>query len=276
MNQGAKRYLVERLTIARVRPPQVEVLSWRQQMLAGFGGAIEALRAADAMDADEAQDWNSRMHVALGLAPLEPSPPGFKGARAIFIGDGEPPTPPPVAPIAQFLELLPVLDADRQIPYGGRLQILGVERYDTAEAVTWRMAPLPDAELQYADELRAHDRDTEGLPEDERAMMRRHFLHRLSRPPLQTLTLTDDLATDYRSTGGGSSGGGNERTGRAEFAPGIPHEAATLTVHWDDLAFPVSLDSLSALLGCDFSRAGGRTVCVDRARHAEQIKDLTL
>ncbi len=211
-------------------------------MLAGFGGAIEALRAADAMDADEAHDWKGRMHVALGLAPLEPSPPGVNGARAVFIGDGERPPPTPAAPTARFLGLLPVPDADRPIPYGGRLQILGVERYDTAVAVAWRMAPLPDAEVQYADELRAHDRDTEGLPEDERTMMRRQFLHRLSRPPVGAITLTDDRATDYRSTGVGSSGGGNERTGRARFVPGIPPEAATLTVHWDDLTFPVSLE----------------------------------
>ena len=208
-------------------------------MLAGFGAAIEALGAAGAMDAGEAQDWNSRMHVALGLAPLEPAPPGLN--QAVFIGEGEPLAPPSVAPVAQFLGLLPVLDADRPIPYGGRLQILGVERYDTAVAVAWRMAPLPDAEHQYAAELRAHDRDTEGLPEHERKMMRQHFLHRLSRPPSQTLTLTDDLATDYRSTGGGSSGGGNEQTGRAQFVPGIPAEAATLVIHWNDLVFPVPL-----------------------------------
>jgi hypothetical protein len=209
-------------------------------MLAGFGGAIEALRAADAIDADEVHDWNSRMHVALGLAPLEPSPPGFKGARAVFIGEGEPPAPPPDPPVAQFLGLLPVSDADRPIPYGGRLQILGVERYDTAVSVAWRFAPLPDAELQYADELLAHDRDTEGLPEEERTMMRQHFLHRLDRPA-QKLALTDDLATDYQYAGGSASGGGNEQTGRARFFPGIPHEAATLTVHWDELAFPVAL-----------------------------------
>jgi hypothetical protein len=211
-------------------------------MLAGFGGAIEALRAADAMDADEVHDWNNRMHVALGLEPLDSLPPGFKGARAVFIGEGEPPAPPPVAPIARFLELIPVADADRPVPYGGRLQILGIERYDSEVAVAWRMAPLPDAELQYADELRAHDRDTEGLPEHERTMMRRRFLHRLSRPASQTLTLSDDLGTEYRSTGGGSSGGGNEQTGRAQFMPGIPQAASMLTVYWDGLVFPVSIN----------------------------------
>ena len=67
MNQGAQRYLAERLMVAKDRPSQIEIFQWRQQMLAGFGGAIEALRAADAMDPDEVHDWNNRMHVALGL-----------------------------------------------------------------------------------------------------------------------------------------------------------------------------------------------------------------
>ena len=212
-------------------------------MLAGFGGAIEALRAADAMDADEVDDWNNRMHVALGLEPLDPLPPGFKGGRAVFVGVGEPPPPvsPPVTPVPRFLELIPVADADRPVPYGGRLQILGIERYDSAVAVSWRMAPLPDAELQYADELSAHDRDTEGLPELERTMMRQSLLHKLGRPPGHMITISDDLGTEYWSAGGGSSGGGNEQTGRMRFMPGIPKEASTLTVHWNDLAFLVSL-----------------------------------
>jgi hypothetical protein len=211
-------------------------------MLAGFGGAIEALRAAVVMEADEVYDWNSRLHQALGLEPLEPAPPGSTGARAIFIGEGGPPAPPSVAPTARFLELLPVADADRPVPFGGRLQILRIERYDSAVAVAWRLAPPPDAELQYAEELRAHDRDTDGLPDQERTMMRQQLLHRLSRGPRHAMTLADDLGTEYRGTGGGASGSGNEQTGRSRFMPGIPPEASTLTVHWQDLAFLVALD----------------------------------
>jgi hypothetical protein len=241
MNQGAQKYLVERLMVARDRPAQIEVLQWRQQMLVGFGGAIEALRAADAMDSDEVHEWNNRMHVALGLEPLDPLPPGFKGARAVFIGEGERPVTPPPTPIARFLELIPVKNADRSGPYGGRLQILGIERYDSKVAVAWRMAPLPDSETQYAGELRAHDRDTEGLPENERMMLRQRFLHKVNRPAGFKLTLADDLGTEYRSTGGGSSGGGDEQTGRAQFMPGIPQAASMLTVRWDDLDFGVSI-----------------------------------
>ena len=241
MNQEAQKYLVQRLMIAVDRPPGIEVLQWRQQMLAGFGGAIEALRAANAMDADEVQRWMNRMHEALGLTPVEPIPPGFQGGQAMFIGEGEPPAPPPPFPVAQFLDLIPVDGADGSVPYGGRVQILGIERYDTKVAVAWRLAPLPDPEAPYAAELHAHDQDTEGLPERDRMMLRRQFLHHLNPHLAQQLTLSDDLGTEYRHTGGGSGGGMEERIGRAELRPAIPEDASELTVHWDDLAFLISL-----------------------------------
>jgi hypothetical protein len=240
MNQGAQRYLVQRLMVARDRPSTIEVVSWRQQMLAGFGGAIEALRAAEAMDADEAHDWNNRMLVALGLEPLDPLPPGSRVLRTVFIGEGEPPPRPPAVPVARFLELIPVADADREVPFGGRLQILGIERYDTKVAIAWRMAPLPDAEIQYADEVREHERDTEGLPDGERKMLRQRFLHQLDRARYH-FSLSDDLGTEYLRTGGGSGGSLEEQTGRAQFMPGVPQDASLLTVHWDDLTFPVSI-----------------------------------
>jgi hypothetical protein len=141
--------------VARDRPPQTDVLQWKQQMFGGFSGALEALRAADAMDSDEVYDWTNRMLVALGLEALDPPPPGFNGVRTVFIGDGERPAPPPTRPVARFLGLIAVRDADRELPYGGRLQILGIERYDSRLAIAWRMAPLPDAEIQYADEVRS-------------------------------------------------------------------------------------------------------------------------
>lgn len=240
MDQGAQRYLAERLSIARSRPAQIEVLPWRQQMLAGFGGAIEALQAADAMDSDEVLDWNNRMHEALGLEPLEPLPPGSNSARIVFIGEGERPPPPVLPPTARFLELIPVNDADQPISFGGRVQILGVERYDTKVAVAWRLAPMPDPEIQFGQEVLEHERDTRGLPDAERQRMRHQFLLRLGRDG-QDLRLSDDMNTEYRNTGGGSSGGGNEMVGRAQFMPALPEPASMLTVHWGDLVFPVPL-----------------------------------
>ena len=103
------------------------------------------------------------------------------------------------------------------------------------------MAKTGDCKLatDNAEELRAHDQDTEGLPEHERKMMRQRFLMHLSRPAGQTLTLSDDLGTEYRQTGGGAGGGGNEQTGRQQFMPAVPENASELTIRWDDLAFKV-------------------------------------
>jgi hypothetical protein len=239
VNQGAQRYLAERLAIARSRPEGIEVLAWRQQMLAGFGGAMEALRAAEMMSAAEVSDWSNRMHIALGLEPLEPLPPGVS-ARAVFIGEGERPPAPEPRPAARFLGLIPAQDADRPIPHGGRVQILGIERYDTKVAVAWRLAPLPDLESQFARELQDHERDTAGLPDSamERQMARRQFLSRMHRPG-QELSLTDNLGTDYHGGGGGSGGGRDERVGRSDFWPAIPSEATLLQVHWGDVVFDV-------------------------------------
>jgi hypothetical protein len=210
-------------------------------MLAGFGGALEALRAADAIDADEVNDWTNRMLVALGMEALDPPPPGFQGGRAVYIGEGERPSPPPAPPVARFVELIPVAAADRAVPHGGRLQILGIERYDSKVAVAWRMAPLPDPESKYAAELRAHDHDTEGLPEHERKMMRQRFLMQLNRPAGRALALSDDLGTEYHPTGGGSEGVATEQTGRQQFVPAVPANASELTIRWADLVFNVGL-----------------------------------
>ena len=195
MDQGAQRYLSERLSIARDRPDQIEVVEWRKQMLAGFGGALEALRAAGVIAPEEVSDWNNRMFVALGLAPIEPLPPGFRGGRSVYIGEGDRPPPPKAPPPSRFLELLPVIGADRPVPHGGGVQILGIERYDNKIAVTWRLAPLPDPEMQFAQQLLEHERDTEGLPDAERQMMRRRLIHQLNRAG-RDLGFSDDVNTE--------------------------------------------------------------------------------
>lgn len=248
MNEGAQRYLAQRLSIARERPDETDVLSWRQQMLAGFGGALEALQWADVITGEEHADWSNRMYVALGLAPLDPLPPprttgnSVSGrSRAIYIGEGDPPPRPAPPPTARFIGLIPVEEADQPIPFGGRVQILGIERYDTKVVVVWRIAPLPDPEKQFASEIAAEELDSEGLPEAERQMMRQMHLNRLRGRGVEKLTLSDDVNTEYHKRGGGSGGGGAERVGRSEFMPAVPEEARRLAVHWEDIVFSVRL-----------------------------------
>ncbi len=248
MNEGAQRYLAQRLSIARERPDGTDLVTWREQMLGGFGGALEALTWAEVITAEEQADWTSRMLTALGLAPVDPLPPptlttmSVSGrSRAIYIGEGEPPTRPAPPPVAQFLGLIPVAQSDQALPFGGRAQILGIERYDIKVVVVWRIAPLPDPERQFASEIAAGELDTEGLPEPERQMMRMQHLSRLHARGVEKLALSDDVKTEYHKQGGGSGGGGAERVGRSEFMPAVPEEARRLVVHWEDIVFDVPL-----------------------------------
>ena len=248
MNEGAQRYLAVRLSTARERPPGTDVLSWRQQMLGNIGGALEALRWAEVITPEEQADWSNRVHVALGLAPLDPLPPprttrnsGFSRGRAMYIGEGEPPPRPAPPPIARFQRLIPVDHADQALPFGGRVQILGIERYDTKVVVVWRIAPLPDPEKQFASEIAAEELDSEGLPETERQMMRHQHLSRLHARGVEKLTISDDVNTEYHNQGGSSGGTGAERVGRSGFVPAIPEVARRLAVHWEDIVFDVPL-----------------------------------
>ena len=61
--------------------------------------------------------------------------------------------------------------------------------------------------------LREHDRDTQGLPEGERKMMRQRFLRRLNLGERYKLALSDDLGTEYRGMGGGTNASDNEQSG---------------------------------------------------------------
>jgi hypothetical protein len=244
MNQAVQRYFAGRLSVARAGPPTFGVLEWRQQMLAGYGGAIEAFRATEVLTAEEASDWIHRMDAVLGLEPpSELLPPRSVGARTSSVGEGEPPLPEPTqsVPVSRFVGLVPVQAPDRPLPYGGRVQILAVERYDSRGAVVWRLAPLPDPEAQHREAILAHERDTLGLPADERKILRDLLVHRLVSPGAKDIALSDDLGTAYREVGGGSSGGRQEKVGRTNFIPAIPKSATAATVYWGDLEFSVAL-----------------------------------
>jgi hypothetical protein len=138
--------------------------------------------------------------------------------------------------------LIPVEEADQPFPFGGRVQILGIERYDIKVVVVWRIAPLPDPEKQFASEIAAEELDSEGLPEAERQMMRHQHLSRLHARGVEKLTISDDVNTEYHNRGGGSGGGGAERVGRSEFMPAIPEEARRLEIQWENLEFTVPLN----------------------------------
>jgi hypothetical protein len=83
--------------------------------------------------------------------------------------------------------------------------VLSVERYDTRVAVTWRLAPMPDPVEQHDLAMSAFERDTMGLPENERTVLRDQLVPRLVSPGAWDIALSDDVGTEYRSCGGGAA-----------------------------------------------------------------------
>lgn len=243
MDPFAQAHLSELLATARIGPPvpSVDPEERKARTLMTFNAALAALKGVGAISDDEMAEWTNRMLVALGEQPLEPSPTGT--ARLINFGGRpaqRPPRPPDPAPVSRFLGLIAVEEPDRPLAYGGRIQILGVELYSDKVSVNWRLAPLPDPEELFADELADQDPDLDGLSDDFKKILRDKLTQRLQMQR-RSLGLNDDVGTEFRSTGGGSSGGGNERRGHSDFVPGVPAEAKRLSVRWDEMEFDVPL-----------------------------------
>lgn len=244
MDHFAQAHLSELLSAARQGPP-LEANArdeWQRRTLMCFQAAWAALQGVGAVSAEEASDWTNRMLVALGEEPLEPEPdiPGVHRARMISFGGKAPPRPPDPPPESKFLALVPANEPDRPMEYGGRIQILGIELYSDKVTVNWRLAPLPDYEAVFADELAQQEPDLEGLPPEYRKILRDKLTHQLQMRR-RFVNLTDDAGTQYLSMGGGAGGGGNERRGHTDFRPAVPETARTLYAGWDDLQFEVSL-----------------------------------
>jgi hypothetical protein len=241
MDPFAQAHLSELLSAARIGPPGPpgDPGEYKARTFGSYNAALAALKGVGAISDEEMADWTNRMLVVLGEKPLQPLPPGT-GVRLISMGGKRPPRPPDPPPLSRFLGLVPVDQPDRPLEYGGRIQILGVELYSDKVSVNWRLAPLPDPEALFADELAEQEPDLEGLSDDFKKILRDKLMERL-RMQRRSLTVSDDVDTPYRPTGGGSGGGGNERRGHRDFVPGIPPTAHRLTVRWDEMEFDVRI-----------------------------------
>ena len=242
MDPFAQAHLSELLASARIGPhgPSGDPAEFKRRTLLTFNAALAALKGVGAVSEEEMTEWTNRMLVALGEEPLRPSPPGT--ARLISFGGktARPPRPPDPPVESRFLGLVPATEPDRPLEYGGRVQILGVELYSDKVSVNWRLAPLPDPEALFADELAQQEPDLEGLSDDFKKILRDKLVHRLQMQR-RSVGLTDDVGTVFHPTSGGSGGGGNERRGHSDFVPGAPPAATLLIVHWDEMEFEIPL-----------------------------------
>ena len=230
MDQRAQAFLASKVDLARSRDAWADGSDENvvRNMLVGFQAAVEALRSTGLVSPEEEHDWQNRMLVAVGREPLPPLPgPGH--ARIVNLagsGRGSIPTPHEVP--AEFKRQIAPAVAVIDVPYGGRLQVLGVELYDSQLAVSWRLAPLPDPDAMFAADLAAHERDTEGLSSEQRDELRRRLLFGLRRRYMRGIRVTDDAATAYFRSGGSASGRSSELTGTSGLfsSPVAPSYAA--------------------------------------------------
>jgi len=151
-------------------------------------------------------------------------------------------TPPPVQwdAYARFIRMLPGPDDEFEIA-DSHFRILGLELYDKRMRIHWRIAPPHNVDELYADDARAHARDTEGLPNAEREQLYRRWRGHQQGRIWHELTVTDDAGTPYQHIGGGSSGFDNEIVGVQAVAPAPPDAAIVVTVHLRGAGFGIRL-----------------------------------
>jgi hypothetical protein len=211
----------------------------KQKQLNHFSGALAAFRYTGDLTQEEQNAWHRKMMVALGYELPDLPPPGRNVAQVVYVGDPEKrPKSPPAESAPLFVRSHPGPDQEFEV-YGGRLQIVAIEVYDTAVAVRWRVSPEPDISLAFPDETRQLEQDMEGLEGWAAEELRRKAEHRLRAMRLYQFLLTDDFGTEYVQRGSRSGGGSGVRSGEAEFQPPPPPAASELVLKW--LGLEVSL-----------------------------------
>jgi len=208
MNEDVQRHLLEVLDLVRTGPYGDHTEDeWKRLSLSRFAAALEALQAVGALSEDESQDWYQRALVASGLDVSELRGPLAHSFITSVFG-----YTPPEKPPARFLRMLPVPEPNVSIGFGGELQILGIELYDTKVGVEWLLSPIPDLEQA-------------------RLLSERRYE-----------ALTDDVGTLYRHVRGNGWSSPIESRGSSQFFPAPPETASALTFHWGpDVSFAVPI-----------------------------------
>ncbi len=104
----------------------------------------------------------------------------------------------------------------------------------------WRVAPEPDLNLVFPEEIAALERDVVGLEwaaDRLRAAGQQHL--RMMRP--YAFELEDDVGTRYLRRGGGQSGGVGEMTGETRFIPAPPPHVTHHVVRWLESPVRISI-----------------------------------
>jgi hypothetical protein len=237
----AQRYLAQQLAHMREARSLGLEDDRARSAITHFASALNALRAAGVVSDEEFSDWMGRAVEAAG------GPSAIVGRASITLESGEVVGQvgprrgalPPPEELPTFLRLVPAPNEEYDF-FGGRLRIVGVEVYDTEMAVHWRMAPLPDVDAALPEEAEAGDRDTQGLPEDERDRIRLRR-QRDNWKLLHHFVVSDDAGHRYRSAGGGASGSLDVLVGRVIITPGLQEGATTLVIDAFGLVIKITM-----------------------------------
>jgi hypothetical protein len=89
-------------------------------------------------------------------------------------------------------------DPEQPHRYGGRIRILGIERYGTKVVVKWRITLEPDPDQQLAAYLEGHGHDSEDRWDTEGISQHVQLIDALKLTVFRHsfLVLTDDVGTD--------------------------------------------------------------------------------
>ncbi len=125
--------------------------------------------------------------------------------------------------------------------HGGKLRVLAVDIYDTTIDIRWRVGPEPDVAAVFPSEVAQLVHDTEGTDDWAAEELQTKGKQRLHVRRLFRFQLSDDVGTEYMSSGASSGGGGGETTGNATFAPAPPQDASVVTLTWHGVEVPIPL-----------------------------------
>jgi hypothetical protein len=202
-------------TLQDLREPGPQPAGRRREAFVHADGVIFGLEEIGAITAAEGKAWRTRVWEL--QADSKRKPHAVTNARR----------PRQVSRVERVIlgppEAQPFLD--------GWLRIVAVELFPQFVRVHWNLGPTPSYEALLGDDLAEVDRDTEGLPGEERENQRYRAralrFYRLFQP-----TLSDDLGTKYRSPRARSAGPmeRDEETGITDFTPSMPSEASSLEI----------------------------------------------
>jgi hypothetical protein len=231
MRQEVQWYLTERLVENRTRPipPGWTTIQHRTHALAAFGATLDALRYVDELSAAEVSDWSRRMFRALGVQIDEPRGPG---SHAVYVGDGAPPEQDWGPSMPQFPKRIDRRNLGGCRAYGAELTLDEVEYDDTSTAVRWTISGLFDVDAAFPEPFAELQADLVDMDDWAADLFREKTRDNLQMWHVPTLSLGDDVGTEYEASPKSIRSQSGRATGLTLFTPGTPSHARHLRFVW--------------------------------------------